>query len=65
LIKKQKEENPNSVHIILTIFCDMSFPRIIYRLGFSNVILINLFIIANDRRFREALSNNISMVERK
>jgi hypothetical protein len=43
----------------MTIFCDMNFPRIIYKLGYPNVILINLFIIANDRRFREAMDNNI------
>ncbi len=59
MVKKQKKEDPNSVHIIMTIFCDMNFPRIIYKLGYPNVILINLFIIANDRRFREAMDNNI------
>jgi hypothetical protein len=59
MIKKQKEKNPNCVHIILTTFCDMNFPRIIYKLGYSNVILINLFIIANDRRFREIMEDNV------
>lgn len=49
----------------MTIFCDMSFPRLIYKLGLSNVILINLFIIANDRRFREAMDNNIFINERR
>lgn len=33
----------------------------IYRLKLSNVIMINLFVIANDRRFREIMSNNISV----
>lgn len=65
MIKKQKREDPNSVHIIMTIFCDMNFPRIIYKLGYPNVILINLFIIANDRRFREAMDNNIMSSERR
>jgi hypothetical protein len=59
MIKRQKQQDSNSVHIIVTIFCDMNFPRIIYKLGYPNVILINLFIIANDRRFREAMDNNI------
>lgn len=49
----------------MTIFCDMNFPRIIYKLGYPNVILINLFIIANDRRFREAMDNNIMSSERR
>ena len=49
----------------MTIFCDMNFPRIIYKLGYANVILINLFVIANDRRFREAMDNNIMSSERK
>ncbi len=65
MIKSQKKKDPNSVHIILTIFCDMNFPRIIYKLGYPNVILINLFIIANDRRFREAMDNNIMSSERR
>ena len=33
----------------------------IYRLRLSNVIMINLFIMANERRFREIMSNNISV----
>ena len=49
----------------MTIFSDMNFPRIIYKLGYPNVILINLFIIANDRRFREAMDNNIMPSERR
>jgi len=49
----------------MTIFCDMNFPRLIYKLGLSNVILINLFVIANDRRFRKAMENNIFTKERR
>ncbi len=37
----------------------MSVPSIIYRLRLSNVILINLFVIANDKRFKEVMANNI------
>jgi hypothetical protein len=43
----------------------MNFPRLIYKLACPNVILINLFIIANDRRFREAMENNITSTERR
>lgn len=49
----------------MTIFCDMNFPRLIYKLSLSNVILINLFVIANDRRFRKAMENNIFTTERR
>ena len=38
----------------------MSVPNIIYRLRLSNVILINLYVIANDKRFREIMTNNIA-----
>lgn len=38
----------------------MSVPNIIYRLKLSNVILINLYVIANDKRFREIMTNNIA-----
>lgn len=31
----------------------------IYRLRMSNVILINLFVIANERRFKENMINNV------
>lgn len=65
MIKKQKEANPNTVHIIVTIFCDMNFPRLIYKTGEPNLVFINLFIIANDRRFKEAMDNNIMSVEEK
>jgi hypothetical protein len=37
----------------------MSVPSIIYRLRLSNVILINLFVMANDRRFKEVMASNI------
>jgi hypothetical protein len=37
----------------------MSVPGIIYKLRLSNVILINLFVMANDRRFKEVMTNNI------
>lgn len=52
-------QNPNSTVIILNAFCEMSVPSAIYRLRLSNVILINLFVIANERRFKENLNNNI------
>jgi len=38
----------------------MSVPNMIYRLHLSNVIMINLFVIANDKRFREIMTNNVS-----
>jgi len=38
----------------------MSVPNVIYRLKLSNVILINLYVIANDKRFREIMTNNIA-----
>ena len=38
----------------------MSVPNVIYRLRLSNVILINLYVIANDKRFREIMTNNIA-----
>lgn len=41
----------------------MSVPSIIYRLRLSNVILINLFVMANDRRFKEIMTNNIGLNE--
>ena len=44
-------------------FCDLNVPQMIYRLKLSNVIMINLFVIANDRRFREIMSNNISVTK--
>lgn len=63
MTKKQKEANPNTVHIIVTIFCDMNFPRLIYKSGEPNLIFINLFIIANDKRFKKVMDNNIMSVE--
>ena len=30
----------------------MNVPQMIYKLKMSNVIMINLYVIANDRRFR-------------
>lgn len=33
----------------------------IYKLKMSNVIMINLYVIANDRRFREIMANNIEV----
>jgi hypothetical protein len=38
----------------------MSVPNLIYRLKLSNVIMVNLFVIANDKRFREIMTNNIA-----
>lgn len=38
----------------------MSVPNMIYKFKLSNVIMINLFVIANDKRFREIMTNNIS-----
>jgi hypothetical protein len=51
--------NPDSTVIILNIFCEMNVPSYFYRQSLSNVILINLFVIANERRFRENLNNNV------
>ena len=52
IIKNHIETYPQTTFIILNTFCDMSVPNMIYRFRMSNVILINLFVIANDRRFR-------------
>ena len=60
-IKTYIQKNPRSTFIILNAFCDMTFPQMIYRLKMSNVIMINLFVIANDRRFRQIMSNNIQV----
>lgn len=38
----------------------MTVPNMIYKYHLSNVIMINLFVIANDKRFREIMTNNIS-----
>lgn len=59
-LKKHLEAHPETTFVILNAFCDMSVPNMIYRFRLSNVIMVNLFVIANDRRFREAMSNNIS-----
>ncbi len=37
----------------------MKTPRHLYKLRVSNVVMINLFVIANDKRFKEIMSNNI------
>lgn len=39
----------------------MNVPQMIYKLKMSNVIMINLYVIANDRRFREIMANNIEV----
>jgi len=46
-IKQYVDDNPKSTVIILNPFCEMSVPSVIYKLRLSNVILINLFVIAN------------------
>jgi len=51
-IKAYIENNPKTTFIIINTFCDMTFPQMIYRLKMSNVIMINLFVIANDKRFK-------------
>lgn len=54
------KSHPGTTIIILNAFCEMSVPNLIYRLRLSNVILVNLFVIANDKRFREIMTNNIA-----
>ena len=51
-IKNYLEHHPNTTFVILNAFCDMSVPNMIYRFHLSNVIMVNLFVIANDRRFK-------------
>jgi hypothetical protein len=58
-IKQYVSDHPKSTVIILNPFCEMSVPSVIYRLRLSNVILINLFVIVNDKRFKEIMTNNI------
>lgn len=60
-IKTYIEEHPTTTFIILNAFCDMTVPQMIYRLKMSNIIMINLFVIANDRRFKEIMANNIEV----
>lgn len=60
-IKEYINDNPKSTVIILNPFCEMSVPSVIYKLRLSNVILINLFVIANEKRFKEILTNNIGV----
>lgn len=62
-IKHYVDSNPASTVIILNPFCEMSVPSVIYKLKLSNVILINLFVIANDKRFREIMTNNIGAID--
>ncbi|XP_031472708.1 uncharacterized protein LOC116245181 [Nymphaea colorata] len=54
------KSHPGTTIIILNAFCEMSVPNLIYRLKLSNVIMVNLFVIANDKRFREIMTNNIA-----
>lgn len=63
LIKGYIERHPRANFVILNTFCDLDVPQMIYRLKLSNVIMINLFVIANDRRFREIMANNISVTK--
>lgn len=51
-IKNYIQQNSQVTFILLNAFCDLNVPQMIYRLKLSNVIMINLFVIANDRRFR-------------
>ncbi len=60
LVKAYLKTNSKTTFIILNAFCDMSVPNMIYKFRLSNVIMINLFVIANDKRFREIMTNNIS-----
>jgi hypothetical protein len=59
-IKDYVAHHPKSTIIILNAFCEISVPSVIYKLKLSNVIMINLFVIANDKRFREIMTNNIA-----
>lgn len=52
--------HPGTTIIMLNAFCEMSVPNLIYRLKLSNVIMVNLFVIANDKRFREIMTNNVA-----
>ena len=61
MIKDYLEKHPKANFVILNAFCDLNVPQMIYKLKLSNVIMINLFVIANDRRFREIMANNISI----
>lgn len=59
-IKDFIANHPGTTIIILNAFCEMSVPNLIYRLKLSNVIMVNLFVIANDKRFREIMANNVA-----
>jgi hypothetical protein len=59
-IKNFLASNPKTTFILLNAFCDLTVPNMIYKFHLSNVIMINLFVIANDKRFREIMTNNIS-----
>jgi hypothetical protein len=58
-VKIYVNKNPKQTFIIINAFCDMKTPRHLYKLRVSNVVMINLFVIANDKRFKEIMSNNI------
>lgn len=51
-IKEERAKDENTAFVILTIFCELRFPTLIYKLGINNVILINLFVISNNFRFK-------------
>lgn len=59
-IKDYVSNHPKTTIIILNAFCEMSVPNVIYKLKLSNVIMVNLFVIANDKRFREIMTNNVA-----
>jgi SepF-like predicted cell division protein (DUF552 family) len=59
-IKDYVESHSKTTIILLNAFCEMSVPNVIYKLKLSNVIMVNLFVIANDKRFREIMTNNVA-----
>ena len=52
--------------IIVNLFCDMMYPNKIYESDIEGLMFINLFLIANKKRFTDILSaNNLSINKNK
>jgi hypothetical protein len=51
-IKNYIEKHPKTTFVILNCFCEMEVPEIIYKFKLNNVILVNLYVIANEKRFK-------------
>lgn len=62
-IKRYMEKNPQVEVVFLNIFGDMEFPSMIYRLEMKATILINLFLVTNEKRFSEIMIGNAQFTD--